>query len=55
MQFGQGYTHDLIPNGRNIPVTEENKQVYVKAIAHYRMTHSISAQIEAFKEGRLRD
>jgi HECT-domain (ubiquitin-transferase) len=28
---------DLIENGRNIPVTDENKLDYVRLIAHHRM------------------
>lgn len=42
---------DLIPNGRNVMVTDENKLEYVQRITHHRMTHSIRAQIEAFLEG----
>lgn len=29
-QFGERRTIDLIPNGRNIPVTNENKKQYVE-------------------------
>lgn len=42
---------DLIPNGRNTMVTDENKLEYVQRITHHRMTHSIRGQIEAFLEG----
>lgn len=42
---------DLIPNGRNNMVTDENKLEYVQRITHHRMTHSIRAQIESFLEG----
>ena len=31
-EFGQVVTHDLCENGRNIPVTEENKKRYVKYV-----------------------
>ena len=31
-EFGQVVTHDLCENGRNIPVTEENKKRYVKCV-----------------------
>lgn len=44
---------DLIPNGRNVMVTDENKLEYVQHITHHRMTHSIRDQIEAFLDGRL--
>lgn len=42
---------DLIPNGRNTMVTDDNKLEYVQRITHHRMTHSIRGQIEAFLEG----
>ena len=28
--FGEVQAHELKPNGKNIPVTEENKKEYVK-------------------------
>ena len=40
-----------MPNGRNIPVTDDNKMDYVRLIAHHRMTAAIKAQIESFLEG----
>lgn len=45
---------DLIPNGRNTNVTDDNKLEYVQRITHHRMTHSIRGQIEAFLEGKER-
>lgn len=42
---------DLVPNGRNVMVTDENKLEYVQRITHHRMTNSIRDQIEAFLEG----
>jgi E3 ubiquitin-protein ligase HUWE1 len=41
----------LIPNGRNIVVTDETKGEYIKLIAHHRMTSAIRAQIDSFLEG----
>lgn len=49
--FGQVEIVDLIPDGRNIPVTDENKMDYVRLITHHRMTSSIQPQIDAFLEG----
>ena len=43
--------HELIPGGRNIRVTEENKKAYVDAVADYRMTAAIRPQINAFLAG----
>ncbi|EFJ14954.1 hypothetical protein SELMODRAFT_119297 [Selaginella moellendorffii] len=43
--------HDLIPGGRDVPVTEENKHDYVNHVADYRLTGSIKPQIDAFLDG----
>lgn len=42
---------DLKPNGRNIQVTDENKDEYIQLIAEYRLTVSIKQQLDAFLEG----
>ena len=42
---------DLIPNGRNIPVTEANKAEYVSLVCQMKMTGAIRKQIENFLEG----
>ena len=41
----------MIPNGRNIAVTDTNKHEYIQLIAHHRMTAAIKAQIESFLDG----
>lgn len=40
-KFGQHEEKDLIPNGRNIPVTEENKKDYVNKICYAKMALEI--------------
>jgi len=50
-QFGEEKVVDLIPNGRNIPVTDQNKREYVNAQVRYRLTTSVSAQLESFVRG----
>ncbi|KAI1608030.1 E3 ubiquitin-protein ligase HUWE1 [Exophiala viscosa] len=50
-QFGEEKVVDLIPNGRNIPVTEENKKEYVNAQVRYRLTTSVQEQLENFTRG----
>ena len=50
-EFGVSEVRDLKANGRNIPVTEENKKEYVKLICQQKMTGSIRKQIESFLEG----
>ncbi|KAJ1257365.1 hypothetical protein BS78_K086400 [Paspalum vaginatum] len=42
---------ELIPGGRNIRVTEENKHEYVDRVAEHRLTTAIRPQINAFLEG----
>ncbi|KAF9206640.1 hypothetical protein BGZ49_002096 [Haplosporangium sp. Z 27] len=49
--FGNNKIVDLKPNGRNIPVTEENKHEYVKYITEQKLTLAIKDQIHAFLQG----
>jgi E3 ubiquitin-protein ligase HUWE1 len=49
--FGRNQVVDLIPDGRNIPVTEENKAKYVSLVCQNRMTTAISSQIKAYLDG----
>ncbi|KAE9458821.1 hypothetical protein C3L33_09258, partial [Rhododendron williamsianum] len=43
--------YELIPGGRNIRVTEENKHKYVDLDAEHRLTTAIRPQINAFLDG----
>jgi E3 ubiquitin-protein ligase HUWE1 len=49
--FGVAEIVDLCENGRNVPVTEENKQEYVQLMVEYRLTGSVQAQLENFLKG----
>jgi E3 ubiquitin-protein ligase HUWE1 len=49
--FGRSQTLDLVENGRNVPVTEENKAEYVRLVCQHRMTTAISSQIKAYLDG----
>jgi len=49
--FGRSQVIDLIPNGRNIPVTEEKKENYVGLVCEHRMTTAIEKQIKAYLDG----
>ncbi|KAL8895002.1 MAG: hypothetical protein Q9192_003906 [Flavoplaca navasiana] len=49
--FGVTETVDLIENGRNIPVTEENKHEYAQRVVEYRLTGSVQTQLEKFLGG----
>lgn len=50
-EFGKQTIIDLVANGRNVAVTEENKEDYVRLVTDVRMSKTIEKQIEAFKEG----
>lgn len=43
-EFGVTDTRDLIPNGRNVTVTEENKMEYVRLSCQMKMTGAIRQQ-----------
>jgi E3 ubiquitin-protein ligase HUWE1 len=49
--FGRSQVIDLIPNGRTVPVTEENKEEYVRKICQHRMTTAIQSQIKSYLAG----
>ncbi|KAI1758954.1 HECT-domain-containing protein [Hypoxylon sp. FL1150] len=50
-RFGVMTVEDLIPNGRNIEVTNENKKEYVDLMVKWRIEKRIAEQFQAFKEG----
>ncbi|KAI5370809.1 Putative HECT domain-containing protein [Septoria linicola] len=49
--FGVTQTIDLIENGREIPVTEENKHEYVRHVVEYRLIKSVEKQLDNFLAG----
>lgn len=49
--FGKNEIIELIPNGANIPVTEQNKLEYVQKYCYFKMAEAIKPQIESFLEG----
>lgn len=44
-------TRELIANGSNVLVTDENKREYVKLVCQMKMTGAIRQQLNAFLEG----
>lgn len=44
---------DLVPNGGEIALTNQNKQLYVEKYTDYMLNVSIEKQFEAFKRGFL--
>jgi len=49
--FGKLEQIELKPNGFKIPVTDENKEEYVRLTTEYRMRRAIQTQIEYFQQG----
>ena len=49
--FGKNQTIDLIQNGHNIDVTNENKEYYVQRKSYYHLYRSVQQQIDTFLEG----
>ncbi|KAG0646144.1 HECT-type E3 ubiquitin transferase [Hyphodiscus hymeniophilus] len=50
-KFGVVETIDFIPNGRNIPVTDENKHEYVRLMVEWKLTGSVKEQLDEFLKG----
>ncbi|GLE04267.1 hypothetical protein PINS_up013178 [Pythium insidiosum] len=48
---GQMSVVDLIPNGRNITVTDENKELFVERKFKYTVVESVSSELAAFLRG----
>jgi E3 ubiquitin-protein ligase HUWE1 len=51
-EFGVTKVVDLIPNGREIPVTDENKQDYVRLVVEHKLLSSVKDQMEHFLKGK---
>jgi E3 ubiquitin-protein ligase HUWE1 len=49
--FGEKQVIDLIPGGRDIPVTQENKEQYVQRVVEYRLVESVREQLDNFLKG----
>lgn len=50
-EFGKVKVIDLIPDGRNIQVTDENKQKYIELLCRHKVTNAIKDQLDAFMSG----
>ncbi|KAI3404721.2 TOM1 [Candida oxycetoniae] len=49
--YGEHKIIDLIENGRDVAVTEENKHDYVKKVVEYKLSTSVAEQMENFLIG----
>ncbi|KAH6688555.1 E3 ubiquitin-protein ligase [Plectosphaerella plurivora] len=50
-EFGVTTIVDLCPDGRNIPVTEDNKHEYVRLVVEHKLLTSVKEQMEHFLKG----
>ncbi|KAH6996749.1 hypothetical protein EDB80DRAFT_132055 [Ilyonectria destructans] len=50
-EFGVTNVVDLIPNGREVAVTEENKHDYVRLVVEHKLLSSVKEQMESFLRG----
>lgn len=50
-ELGQMKVVDLKPDGRTLPVTNENKHEYIQLVSEHKMTNSVKQQIEHFLKG----
>ena len=51
IEFGVRSERELIPNGKEIAVTESNRLRYIFLLANDRLNNSIKAQSKAFVSG----
>nr|XP_027202145.1 E3 ubiquitin-protein ligase HUWE1-like [Dermatophagoides pteronyssinus] len=51
VEFDQIKTTELIPNGNNIPVTDDNKLEYVNLLCEFKCLRGIKEQVTAFMKG----
>ena len=49
--FGKKQIIDLVENGRNIPVTQDNKEEYIQRVVEYRLVGSVKDQLDNFLKG----
>jgi len=50
-EYGVTHIIDLVPDGRVIPVTDENKSEYVRLVSEYRLQTSVKDQLKEFLTG----
>lgn len=52
-EFGVTNVVDLIPSGREVAVTEENKHDYVRLVVEHKLLSSVKEQMESFLRGKF--
>jgi E3 ubiquitin-protein ligase HUWE1 len=53
-EYGVTHIIDLVPDGRTIPVTDENKAEYVRLVSEYKLQTSVKDQLKEFLTGIYR-
>ena len=54
-EYGVTHIIDLVPDGRTIPVTDENKTEYVRLVSEYKLQTSVKDQLKEFLTGMSTD
>uniref|UniRef100_A0A182QWG1 E3 ubiquitin-protein ligase n=1 Tax=Anopheles farauti TaxID=69004 RepID=A0A182QWG1_9DIPT len=49
--FGQTTQHELLPNGADIDVTNDNKDEYIRLVIQWRFVSRVQVQMQAFLDG----
>jgi len=49
--YGTVQTYDLLPDGENLMVTSENKEIFIELYVKYLLVDSVKEQFSAFKKG----
>lgn len=49
--LGERSTHELVPNGRDVPVTNDNKLLYVHLVADWHLSRKTGSTSVAFADG----
>lgn len=50
-QFGKVHQRELVPNGSNIAVTQDNRELYIDKYARFFLSDGIAKQLNSFKNG----
>ena len=49
--FGKKVTRELVPNGYEVTVTDENKQEFISKLCEAKVKGEIKEELKAFKRG----
>uniref|UniRef100_A0A7S4BN04 HECT-type E3 ubiquitin transferase n=1 Tax=Chrysotila carterae TaxID=13221 RepID=A0A7S4BN04_CHRCT len=52
--FGHSVVHELVPDGANVPVTNENREEYLRLYVDYLLVSGVRVQFDAFQRGFLK-